>query len=264
MAHLPVTLGVAFILLTMAWPISVALKDVSIVDVLWAPTFALVAWTIVLAQHGADTGGWIAAGLVTVWAARLGTHLFRRWRRSGEEDHRYTTIRKKFGTRFPFLSLFIVFWLQAFLLWVISWPLQAAVAAEGDPSPLALLGSAMTLAGIVIEAVADLQLSAFRAAPASGDRVLDTGLWRYSRHPNYFGDFLIWWGFFVAGIGAGGPWWTIVSPLIMSALLMHFSGAGLMEDTIGDRRPAYKTYIQRTSRFFPRPPREARTQNPSP
>jgi steroid 5-alpha reductase family enzyme len=118
-----------------------------------------------------------------------------------------------------------------------------------------MIGAAITLAGIVIEGLADAQLTAFRAAPTNTDRVLDTGLWRWTRHPNYFGDFLIWWGFFIAGIAGGGPWWTILSPVVMSALLMHYSGAGLMEDTIGDRRPAYKAYIARTSRFFPWPPR---------
>jgi protein-S-isoprenylcysteine O-methyltransferase Ste14 len=127
----------------------------------------------------------------------------------------------------------------------------AAVAAEGAPAPLDVLAWTITLGGIVVEAVADQQLTTFRARPHQQGRVLDTGLWRWTRHPNYFGDFLIWWGFFLAGIGAGAPWWTIGSPIVMSGLLIHFSGAGLMEETIADRRPAYRAYIARTSAFFP-------------
>jgi steroid 5-alpha reductase family enzyme len=254
MPHLPATLGLALVLMTALWPVSLWLKDASIVDILWAPGFVLLGWAVILADHGTGAAGWIAVGLVTAWAVRLGTHIFVRRRHHGQEDHRYTTIRRKFGPRFPLASLFVVFWLQAVLLWIISWPLQAAVAAR-EITPVAMIGWIMTLAGIVTEGLADAQLAAFRAAPDSAGRVLDTGLWRWSRHPNYFGDFLIWWGFFLAAIGGGGPWWTVVSPLLMTALLMHFSGAGLMEDTIGDRRPGYKAYVARTSRFFPWPPR---------
>ena len=120
--------------------------------------------------------------------------------------------------------------------------------------PLDILAWTITLSGIVVEAAADRQLTAFRAQPDHRDRVLDRGLWRWTRHPNYFGDFLIWWGFFAAGIAAGAPWWTIASPIVMSALLIRFSGAGLMEETITERRPGYRAYIARTSRFFPWPP----------
>jgi steroid 5-alpha reductase family enzyme len=256
MAHLPETLGLALLLMTALWPVSLVKKDVSIVDILWAPAFAILGWAVIFAERGTGFSGWISAGLVTVWAVRLGAYVFRRLRWSGKEDHRYTTIRNKFGAHFPYTSLFIVFWFQAFLLWIISWPLQAAVAAKGDPTYLAMIGWALTAAGIVIEGLADARLWAFRAEPRNSGRVLDTGLWRWTRHPNYFGDFLIWWGFFVTGIGSGGPWWTILGPIVMSALLIHFSGAGLMEDTIGNRRPEYKAYIARTSGFFPWPPRK--------
>jgi len=251
--HLPGTLGLALMVMTAAWPVSLWLKDVGIVDIVWAPAFAILGWAALLADHGTGFAGWVAIALVTAWAVRLGAHIFRRWRLNGREDYRYTAIRRKFGAHFPFTSLVIVFWFQAFLLWIISWPLQAAVAAK-DATPVAVVGWVLTLAGIVIEGVADAQLTAFRAAPATGERVLDTGLWRWSRHPNYFGDFLIWWGFFLAAIAGGAPWWTILGPVVMTALLMHFSGAGLLEDTIADRRPAYNAYIARTSRFFPWPP----------
>jgi steroid 5-alpha reductase family enzyme len=254
MAHLFLTLIVAVVLMSALWPLSLALKDVSIVDVVWGPGFAVLGWFVFWAEGGMGTRGLVALGLVTLWGARLGLHLLARRIKSGKEDHRYTIIRRKFGPYFPIFSLVLVFWLQGFLLWLISWPVQAAVAAPGAPAPLDMMGWSLTLCGIIIEAFADRQLKTFRAQPHHQDRVLDTGLWRWTRHPNYFGDFLIWWGFFVAGIAAGAPWWTIASPVVMSALLIRFSGAGLMEETITGRRPAYRAYIARTSIFFPWPP----------
>lgn len=254
MVHPVLTLIVALAVMTAVWPLSIVLRDVSIIDIFWAPAFAILGWTIAIADRNIGIRGWICLALVSVWAARLGSHIFLRHLKNRKEDHRYTTIRRKFGRHFAIFSLFIVFWLQAFLLWLISWPLQAAISAHGAVTLLDFAGWTMTLAGITIEGVADAQLNAFRASPKHEDRTLDTGLWRWTRHPNYFGDFLIWWGFFIVAVSGGGAWWTIIGPIVMSALLMHFSGAGLMEETITARRPAYSAYIQRTSSFFPWPP----------
>jgi steroid 5-alpha reductase family enzyme len=255
MAHLWLTLGLSLGMTTALWLVSLPLKDVSIIDILWAPAFAVLGGAIVWSEGGAGGPGWVAQALVTVWGLRLGSHIFLRHRRLGCEDHRYTTIRRKFGPGFPLLSLAVIFWFQALLLWVISWPLQAAVAARGPVTALTILAWTVIAAGLVIEAIADLQLTAFRSRPGSQGRVLDSGLWRWSRHPNYFGDFLIWWGFYLAGAAAGAPWWILLGPIVISALLLHFSGAGLMEDTITDRRPGYAAYIERTSAFFPWPRR---------
>ncbi|HEX4105652.1 MAG TPA: DUF1295 domain-containing protein [Rhizomicrobium sp.] len=254
MAHFFLTLIIALALLSALWPVSLVLKDVSIVDIAWGPAFAILGWVAFAVDRSGGTRSFVALALVTLWGTRLGTHIFVRQIESGNEDRRYTAIRKKFGRYFPFFSLMLVFWLQALLLWLISWPLQAAAAAKGPITLLDGLAWAVTLAGIAIEAMADWQLMAFRAVPHHRDLVLDKGLWHWTRHPNYFGDFLIWWGFFLAGISAGAPWWTILSPVVMSALLLHFSGAGLMEETIAERRPAYRAYIARTSGFFPWPP----------
>lgn len=256
MAYLVPTLILALALMSALWLLSLALRDVSIVDIAWGPAFAALSWTIFAVQGGAAMRGLAALALVTLWGVRLGGHILARQMAAGEEDHRYTAIRRKFGAAFPLLSLGIVFWVQALLLWVISWPLQAAVSAGGAANPVDVLAWTVTMSGIVIEAVADRQLAAFRARPEGKDQVLDTGLWRFSRHPNYFGDFLIWWGFFLAGMAAGAPWWTIASPIVMSALLLHFSGGDLMEETITDRRPAYRAYIRRTSAFIPWPPKK--------
>jgi steroid 5-alpha reductase family enzyme len=255
--HLFVTLGLAFGMMTMLWPLSIRLRDVSIIDILWAPAFAILAWAYVFIGPVAGARAWIAVTLVTLWALRLGGHVLARWLRLGHEDYRYTAIRHGHGPNFPLTSLFWIFWLQALLLWVISWPLQAALSGSDGLNALDFIGIAMVAAGIAIEAVADAQLTRFRADPDNRDRVLDSGIWSWSRHPNYFGDFTIWWGLFLLGIAAGGPWWTILGPVVMSALLIHYSGAGLMEDTIQHRRPGYAAYARRTNLFVPWPPRGA-------
>jgi steroid 5-alpha reductase family enzyme len=255
MTHPVLTAVLAFAMMTALWPLSVRLRDVSIVDIFWAPAFALLAWSYVLVPPPLGPRGWIALALVTVWGLRLGLHMLARWRRLGHEDHRYAEIRRRNGPNFPLTSLVWIFWLQALLLWVISWPLRAALSGSDALNGGDAVAIAMIAAGILIEAVADGQLTRFRADPDSRGKVLDSGIWAWSRHPNYFGDFLMWWGFFVLGIAAGGPWWTILGPLAMSALLIHYSGAGLMEDTIKDRRPGYADYVRRTSLFIPWPPR---------
>ena len=157
--------------------------------------------------------GWIALALVTVWAVRLGSHILARWRRLGHEDYRYAEIRKGHEPGFRYTSLFWIFWLQALLLWVISWPLQAIFSAPRGLNLVDALGVALAVGGIAIEAVADRQLTQFRADAGNKERVLNTGLWAWSRHPNYFGDFTLWWGFYVLAIAGGAPWWTIAGPV---------------------------------------------------
>lgn len=255
MTHPILTALLAFGMMTALWPLSMRLRDVSIVDILWAPAFAILGWSYLFLPPVLGMRGWIALVLVTLWGLRLGLHILARWRRLGHEDYRYAEIRRRNGPNFPLTSLVWIFWLQALLLWVISWPLQAALSGSRSLNVLDLIAIAMIGSGILIEAVADAQLKRFRADPASHGKVLDSGIWSWSRHPNYFGDFLMWWGFFVLGIAAGAPWWTILGPVAMSALLIHYSGAGLMEDTIKDRRPGYADYVRRTSLFVPWPPR---------
>ena len=259
MSHPVLTLVLAFGMMTALWPASLLLKDVGIVDILWAPSFALLALAYVSTEIPGAARPWIVFALVCIWALRLGLHLLLRWLKLKHEDHRYAAIRRIHGAGFPLTSLFWIFWLQALLLWVISWPLQAALSSATPLNALDGLGVAMAAAGIAIEGVADWQLTRFRANPVNRGRVLDTGLWAWSRHPNYFGDFLLWWGVFVLALAAGGPWWTILGPVVMSALLLRYSGAGLMEGTIADRRPGYADYVRRTSLFVPWPPRTQRT-----
>ena len=235
------------------WLASLWLKDASIIDIWWGPGIALAADIAALLSPPAGWGAAIALCLVNLWAIRLGGHIFRRHARLGE-DHRYAAMRKKFGPYWWWWSLFQVFLLQGILIWLVAWPLMA-VSWVGPvrPGGMEIFGFGLAAAGLIFEAVADAQLARFRADAESKGRVLDTGLWAWSRHPNYFGDAAMWWGFFLAGLGAGGPWWLATSPLVMTVLLLKVSGVSLLEENIAERRPAYVDYVRRTSAFIPWP-----------
>jgi steroid 5-alpha reductase family enzyme len=247
------TLLLAFGATTGHWLLSLRLKDASIIDIFWAPGFALLAWASALTA-GAPMGarGWLVLDLVTIWGLRLGLHILLRHK---GEDHRYAKMRAKFGARWWWWSLFQVFWLQALLLWIISLPLQAAVGSATPLGAVDCLGAVMAVAGLVIEGLADRQLTRFRDDASNTGKVMDRGLWAWSRHPNYFGDALMWWGYFLIGFGASHAWWLVLSPIAMTVLLLRVSGVSLLEETIVERRPAYAGYIRRTSAFIPLPPR---------
>jgi len=249
------TLPAALVAMTALWLLSHRLSDVSIIDIAWAPAFVGIAILSLLVEQRISLRAELVIALAILWATRLGLHIYRRWKRLGHEDYRYAEIRKQRGPNFALTSLFWIFWLQALLAWVISWPLQFSVIARLPLTAADGMGLGLTAFGILFEAIADQQLTAFHAGPESHGKVLNTGLWSVSRHPNYFGDCMIWWGFFVVAIASGAPYWTILSPVVMSALLVHYSGGGLMEDTIATRRPNYQEYIRRTSFFVPWWPR---------
>ena len=193
----------------------------------------------------------LVMALVTLWALRLAVYLAQRnWQ--APEDHRYQAIRARNQPGFVWKSLYLVFGLQAVLALVVAAPLHAAITGAQALGALDVAGAALVLAGIVIESVADTQLARFRADSDQRGRVLDSGLWRYSRHPNYFGEFCVWWGFFLFALATGG-WWTLVSPLLMSVLLLRVSGVTLLEQNIGERRPGYAQYVRQTNAFFPGP-----------
>jgi len=253
MTHLLLTLELLFGAMTLLWGVSTVLKDVSIVDIFWGPGFALVAWIMAARTPAFDLREGAVLFLVSCWALRLGGHILLRKLKEPHEDHRYGAMRIKQGTAFWWKSLFMVFWLQALLLWLISWPLQAAFLSKTPFNWLDSIGVTLSAVGIALEAIADFQLTRFKSQSGYKDRVLDSGVWAWSRHPNYFGNFIMWWGFYLIGLAGAGPWWTIFSPVVMSALLIHYSGAGLMEETITSRRPGYADYMRRTSMFVPWP-----------
>jgi steroid 5-alpha reductase family enzyme len=229
---------------------------VSIVDSLWSLLFVLAAVTYaIVAEEALGSRATLVLVLVSVWGIRLAAYIT--WRNRGHgEDFRYQKIRARNQPGFAFKSLYLVFGLQAVLAWVISLPLLAAIHSDAPFGWLDFAGVALWGVGFVFEAGGDWQLARFKADPANRGQVLDTGLWRYTRHPNYFGDFCIWWGFFLIALSAGGAW-SMVGPILMSVLLLKVSGVALLEKDIGERRPDYRDYVARTNAFFPGPPRAA-------
>jgi len=249
-AHAAFALGVIFFGL---WITSLAVHNSSIVDPLWGPAFSIVTTACAFENGGLTSRQILITALVALWGARLGGYLFLRNRGHGE-DFRYAAMRKTHGDRFWIVSLFTVFLLQGGLVWIVSLPIQAAFATDRSIGPLDLVATTISLFGLVFESIADLQLSRFRKDPASKGQVFDHGLWSWSRHPNYFGEAVVWWGFAIFGLASGAPW-SVIGPIIMTVLLLKVSGVALLESTIVERRPAYAAYIARTSAFIPRPPR---------
>lgn len=252
---LPTTLAVILGLMMTLWLVSVARRDASIVDAFWGAGFVVVVWVCWALARPTSLRPLVLAWMATIWGVRLAAFIL--WRNWGHgEDRRYAAMRAHHGPRFWRVSLGTVFLLQGAILWFVALPLQATIAADAA-APLGwldLLGLLLWATGVVFETVGDWQLARFKADPANAGRVMERGLWRYTRHPNYFGDFCAWWGMYLIA-GAGGAWWTVASPLLMSLLLMKVSGVALLENTIGDRRPGYAAYRARTNAFFPGPPK---------
>ena len=242
------------------WALSLALRDASIADIFWGAGFAVVAVSTFLWTDGVSSArSGLLTALVSLWGLRLAAYLF--WRNAGRgEDPRYAAMRRYWGTRFWWVSLFTVFAFQGTCLWIVSLPVQLGQVAPGGPlGALDAVGLVLFSIGLSFEAVGDWQLARFKADPSNAGAVMDRGLWRYTRHPNYFGDFCVWWGF--SAIALAGPygWLGLIGPALMSFLLLRVSGVAMLERTIGERRPAYREYVQRTNAFFPGPPRQARS-----
>jgi steroid 5-alpha reductase family enzyme len=238
---------------TLLWLVSLPLKNASIVDMWWGPAFVLASLVYGAARAGMDGRSVAVIGVVTLWAVRLAWHIGRRNVGHGE-DPRYAAWRTQHGASWWWFSWVKVFLLQATVAWIVSWPIGAAMnGASHFPTAWDIIGVALALGGIAFEATADAQLRRFKRSAARG-QVCDVGLWRYSRHPNYFGESVVWWGLFVVAAGAGG-WGTIVSPLLMTWLLLRVSGVTLLEQGLTRSKPGYAAYVRRTSAFVPRPPR---------
>jgi steroid 5-alpha reductase family enzyme len=248
--------GVVALLMLGTWAESLRRRDVSIVDAVWGPAFVLVAAVGVIAgSDGADVR-FLLAALTTVWGLRLGWHLVRRKLAEPEEDRRYAAMREHKGERFARWSLVMIFGVQGLLVLIVSLPIQAAAGRVAGVTFASVPGVLLVAVGLAFEAIGDAQLAAFKRDPGSRGQVMDRGLWRYTRHPNYFGDFCVWWGLWLVALSAGGTWWTAIGPVVMSVLLIRVSGKGLLEKTIAKRRPGYEEYVRRTSGFVPLPPRD--------
>lgn len=248
-------LVVIIAIVTLVWLASLPLRNASIIDPFWSLLFVAGAFTYaIVAEIDLTPRTGLLLALVTLWGLRLAGYLF--WRAAGEpEDKRYQAMRAKQGPNFAIKSLGTVFLLQGLLAWVISLPLMGTATAGGDLGALDFVAIAIWLVGIVFEAGGDLQLARFKGDPDNAGKVMDRGLWRFTRHPNYFGDFTVWWAYYLIALAAGA-WWTIPGPLLMSWLLMRFSGVTLLEKGLAETRPKYADYVARTNAFFPGPPKQ--------
>ena len=241
------------VLMAVGWMISAVRRDVGVADALWGPAITATGVVYLVASNGVSLRGKLAVTLAVIWAVRLLAHVLYR-NRGRPEDRRYREIRARNEPGFWWKSLYLVFALQAVLAWIVGLPLYGAVTSAGAPGVLDFIGALLWAFGLLFEVVADYQLVKFQGGSAAARGVMDQGLWRYSRHPNYFGEFCTWWGFYAIALGAGGAW-TIFSPLLMSVLLLKVSGVALLERDIGERRPGYRQYVASTNAFFPGPRR---------
>jgi steroid 5-alpha reductase family enzyme len=241
---------VALAIVLPTWLASIPLRDASLADRIWSLMIAAPAVFYVW-RLGADARSIAMLVVMVAWALRLGVFItVRNWGHG--EDRRYRDMRNRNQPNFALKSLWLVFLLQAVLAWVVGLPVLAA-SGGGEWGVFDTLGLLIAAGGLVVETLADAQLARFRRQPGSRDRVMDSGLWRYSRHPNYFGETCLWWGLGLMGL-AGGGWtraWCLASPMLMTVLLLRVSGVSLLEKDIGERRPAYRDYIARTSAFIP-------------
>ena len=251
--------GVVLGLMVLLWLLSLALRNSSIVDIFWGTGFVIVVWAaFALGSDGYMPRKILLAALVTIWGLRLSLYIL--WRNWGKpEDFRYAKWRQESGPRWWWVSFFKVFLLQGVLLWIFGAPL---VVAETAPLPASLgplegLGVLVWGYGFFFEAVGDWQLARFKADPAHRGQLMDRGVWRFTRHPNYFGDAAQWWGFYLIAAATGVGALTVFSPLLMTFLLVRVSGVGMLEKTLKVSKPGYREYMERTSAFVPLPPRRA-------
>ena len=247
----------ALSLTTLVWLGSLVKRDASIIDVFWSLGFVLLAWIYRSQVPLESFRQTLLPVLVTVWGLRLALYIL--WRNWGQgEDYRYAAMRKKYGRGFPVLSLGIVFWLQGVLFWLIGMPLLQIQVSRQPPgwTWLDAMGLILFAIGFFFEAVGDWQLARFKANPGNRGKVMDRGLWRYTRHPNYFGDATLWWGFGCFALATSGSLWILFAPALMTFLILKVSGVALLEKGLGNTKPKYRDYVRRTSPFFPWPPKE--------
>ena len=251
------TAGLTILVLMLGtWLLSLALKNASIVDIVWGFGFVCVAWAVRLrVDDGLAARQNLLVLMTTVWGLRLAGYLF--WRNHGKgEDYRYKAMRKHWGPRFPIISLGTVFGLQGVLMFIVSLPVQLGQTRNTpDLGWLAYLGIAVWLVGLFFEVVGDAQLARFKADPANQGKVMNRGLWKYTRHPNYFGDACVWWGIALVAAETTVGKFGLIGAVVMTVLLRRVSGVVLLEKSLSRRKEGYAEYVARTSAFVPRPPK---------
>ena len=252
---LAVTGASVFVYMILWFVMSVIWKRNDVADVAWGLGFVVAACTALVTNRGTSPQGVVVLVLVTLWGLRLALHISSR-NRGKSEDPRYQAWRKEWGAHFYLRSFLQVYLLQGFLLLVISIPVIFLIQAPYHPfSILNILGAGVWLIGFLFEAVGDYQLRRFKREPSNRGRVMQSGLWRYSRHPNYFGEVVLWWGLYLITLSVPGGWWTVIGPLTITALILFVSGIPMLEKRY-EGNPEFEDYKRRTSAFLPLPPKE--------
>ena len=249
-------------LMLATWSVSLLRRDASIVDIVWGLGFVLVAWAAKFVTGASGAGNWLLLLMVTAWGLRLAGYLAKRNLGKGE-DFRYKAMRRKHGERFAIVSLYTVFGLQGALMFVVSLPVTMG---QRDTSAgagfVVFLGFVVWAIGIYFEAVGDAQLARFKRDPRNEGQIMDQGLWALTRHPNYFGDALVWWGLAIVGSSQGAGVWAFIGAGVMTVLLVRVSGAAMLDRLLAKRKPGYAEYMARTSGFIPMPRRSAQVRTP--
>lgn len=254
-AMLIAAITIAAVMVT-TWIISLIVKNASIVDIVWGAGFAITSWVLAATVDGDSGRQILLAVMVGLWGMRLALYLAKRNIGHGE-DWRYKAMRKKKGSKFGLISLVTVFGLQGVLMWTVSLPVMFGNAdASPGVGPIAVMGIMLWIVGLSFEAVGDYQLARFKKDPANATKVMDQGLWSLTRHPNYFGDALLWWGIGIVGAETGSGVIGFIGPVVMTFFLLKVSGVPMLERSLKKRREGYDEYVARTSGFIPRPPKK--------
>jgi len=244
------------------WSVSLLRRDASIVDIVWGLGFVLVAWAAKFVTGASGAGNWLLLLMVTVWGLRLAGYLAKRNLGKGE-DFRYKAMRRKHGERFVIVSLYTVFGLQGALMFVVSLPVTLGQRdTDAGAGFVVFLGFVVWAIGIYFEAVGDAQLARFKRDPRNEGQIMDQGLWALTRHPNYFGDAVVWWGLAIVGSSQGAGAWAFLGAGVMTVLLVRVSGAAMLDRLLAKRKPGYAEYMARTSGFIPMPRRSAQVRTP--
>lgn len=243
--------------LTALWLLSLVIKDASIIDIFWGLGFVIVGWTYtyLIGWEEAGLRAKVFMGMVSLWGLRLAIYLASRNLGKGE-DYRYKAWREENGKNWWWLSYIRVFVLQGFILWIVSSIFVPTLMVKGDLGWLEYLGIALWAVGLYFEAVGDWQLTQFKKNPANVGKVMNKGLWKYTRHPNYFGDAVMWWGLFCFCLAHPQGLFYIFSPIFMTLLLLKVSGVAMLERKLKVSKPQYKDYMEKTSAFVPMIPKK--------
>ena len=254
-----VTAGALLVMMAVTFAVALRVDKHSVVDTAWGIGIALAALVSLLASagHGQPARRGLLLAACVLWGLRLAAYLT--WRNHGRtEDPRYRDLLSRARGNRNLYALRSIYLLQALILWLACLPVQVGMLERAPAGPVTGLGAAVWLGGFVFESVGDWQLARFKADPRHQGLIMDRGLWRYTRHPNYFGDFCMWWGVFLIALGSWAELPTVIAPLLRTYILTRGTGQRLTDQRMAATRPQYADYAARTSSFIPLPPRPSR------